>query len=320
MTETPNKKHPAHAPKKSGNASGLNRLLKSYVRLMDGYGLADTIPATKVVNASWNTADDHAVRTALRNANSAENPASTKPSEALLKLIMQAHEESFANPTTANHNATLADAYGRMLTGIAADAEMQIATLLPAHQRQLRSLHPLLRAPAAEALTELAHQGLRIQVTETLRDPGTQNELVRKQYSYAPNGYSMHGHGLALDLVPLDAKGKPIWNVKHPSWQTIMEVMQKHGFYSMGAEKNWDQPHFELPLKAKEVLHYRQTDDGWRMIPPDRIPSAMLEQYGEHLRQYKTAESIIHNTSITTPTMLPDKTAVARPLKPTLSL
>jgi hypothetical protein len=318
VISTPTDKEPktsSPAAKPAGGQAGLRHLLKSYVRLMNGYGLSDTIPSTSVVNRHWTEKDIAATVRAFENAG---YPAADvkKPSEALLASILEAHDFGFnAKPNHSPQAEQLGTAYSFMLSEISKASQPAVERLPKPMQKHLEQLHPLMRAPVANALHELSekHQ-IRLRLTEGYRSPEAQNDLVRRQVSYAPSGYSLHGHGLALDVVPIDARGNPIWNTKHPHWKTVIETMRSHGLYSLGAEKNWDYPHFELPLNSKEVLRYPELDNGWRMIPPEKIPQGMRNHYSPMVAAYEQMQLLSHRVSelYTTP-MAVDKTYVARP-------
>lgn len=297
--------------------AGLVYALKSYVRVMNGFGLSDTIPAPQVVKRGWSKTDEAATTQAFDNAGVARADAS-KPTEALLASIMQAHQFGFtAKPAQTHTQTQIASHYRQFLQRVEDDAEPAIAQQPKRMQTHLRQLHPLMRAPLAAALTELRDtHHIRLHISESYRPPEMQDALVRKQYSYAPNGYSMHGHHLALDVVPQDAQGKPIWNTQHPQWKTIMKVMQAHGLYSLGADRNWDYPHFEFPLKTKEALGYQKTPEGWAMIPPARIPEIMQQHYAGHLAEYQRAEKLILEVNpLQTPSLPSDATRIATPPK-----
>lgn len=84
--------------------------------------------------------------------------------------------------------------------------------------REIKDLHPVLQEKARLLIDLCAKAGIRIIITATLRDHEYQNMLYAKgrtapgkKVTNARGGDSMHNYGLAFDVVPLDAKGNPIW-------------------------------------------------------------------------------------------------------------
>jgi hypothetical protein len=63
----------------------------------------------------------------------------------------------------------------------------------------------------------------------------------------APPGHSWHEFGLAVDVAPFDAAGKPDWNLSHPVWKKIIAAGESLGLYS-GDEfcSRKDDPHFQM--------------------------------------------------------------------------
>ncbi|MFH1131682.1 MAG: M15 family metallopeptidase [Pseudomonadota bacterium] len=87
----------------------------------------------------------------------------------------------------------------------------------------------------------------------------------------APPGYSYHEYDLAYDLVTL-RRGVPAWienldldNDGIPDYREIAELGESVGMYSMGLQKGWDWPHFQMSfgLSIKDLLAGKKiTPDG----------------------------------------------------------
>lgn len=61
--------------------------------------------------------------------------------------------------------------------------------------------------------------------------------------------WSRHAWGLALDLNPAQNGLKTPWakaQFSKPDYKPMIEIFYKHGFFSLGKEKNYDAMHFEI--------------------------------------------------------------------------
>jgi hypothetical protein len=140
-------------------------------------------------------------------------------------------------------------------------------------------LHPEMRFPAMMALQDIERAGIDIHLAEAWRDPSRQDALIKTGHSKASAGYSFHGPmgasrgALAMDIAPTSVLNRQDWNPTHPDWGRIQDIMQTHGFYSLGASKGWDQPHFQLPARSSDMVRWPVDSDGNKMIPDHILPS-----------------------------------------------
>ncbi len=144
--------------------------------------------------------------------------------------------------------------------------------------RSLIDLHPDV-IPAAQAfIYELVKRGIPHVVTCTLRtldeqvayyaqggEPLEYVNKLRAKANMPPIGAaestytvtqcdgmkhkSAHQSGRALDVVPADANGRPVWPPPYdPRWKAIAEVGKAAGFQWGGDWTDFiDSPHFQMP-------------------------------------------------------------------------
>jgi peptidoglycan L-alanyl-D-glutamate endopeptidase CwlK len=134
--------------------------------------------------------------------------------------------------------------------------------------------------PYAQAFVAAMNaQGIPFCITSTIRTTAEQKALyaqgrkslaevnaLRVMAGYAPlatqaeNGIvtqcdglttlSNHQGGMAMDIVPLDAAGKAIWDGKNPAWQKCAACGEAVGLEWGGRWKDFPEyPHFQLRKK-----------------------------------------------------------------------
>lgn len=145
--------------------------------------------------------------------------------------------------------------------------------------RRIDDLVPRALFKAAAALAVLKRAGEPVVVTSTLRTADEQAALYAqgrkpldevnrlratakmRPLPEAENKYTVthcdgivkksnHQSGRALDVVPANAKGDPIWpGADDPRWGWIAEAFKEQGFVWGGdwTRPHTDRPHYELP-------------------------------------------------------------------------
>lgn len=123
---------------------------------------------------------------------------------------------------------------------------------------RLSDLAPELR-PLAEALVrELRVRGIPHSVQCTLRSLEDQQKAFADGFSKCDGivRKSMHQLGLAIDIVPVSAAGRPTWNYRKyaTEYRRIGEVARSLGLIcgqdwepiDKGTGLGWDPPHYEM--------------------------------------------------------------------------
>lgn len=122
---------------------------------------------------------------------------------------------------------------------------------------QIHTLHPKLRNIALQAYNEAVKAtpaGVHPVITQGYRTFAESEKLYAQGRTVpgeivtnAQAGSSYHNYGLAIDFA-LMIDGKTIWNEKHPSWATVVNIFKKHGFTWGGdfAGSFKDYPHLEM--------------------------------------------------------------------------
>lgn len=138
----------------------------------------------------------------------------------------------------------------------------------PISEERLATVHPKLAALIHTLDTQMSEP---LGVTQGRRDDAEQEALyaqgrgtlelvnhLRELVGWAPitaeenaetvtdakPGYSWHGPGLAVDVVPLDSSQDPDWDSNHPVWKELVEKGEALGLTS---GISWhDEPHFQL--------------------------------------------------------------------------
>lgn len=115
----------------------------------------------------------------------------------------------------------------------------------------IERLHPVVRAKAEQLVSLARGQGIRVKLTEGYRPPERQASLLATGATDAKPGWSFHQHGLAFDLVPLDAQGRAWWEPGGNVWETIGRIGESLGltwggrFRPTAKLPQGDRPHFE---------------------------------------------------------------------------
>ncbi len=156
--------------------------------------------------------------------------------------------------------------------------------LSPLTQQRLTEVHPALAARARAMAEALAHSGFRIQITQGLRTWEEQDALYARGRTASPIGHayiitnarggqSYHNFGLAVDIVVLDANGKPNWDTDHPGWAAAAVAGK-----SLDLEWGGDWTGF------KDIPHYQYTNN----LPLERCrafyTSGGLSEVWRHIR------------------------------------
>lgn len=119
--------------------------------------------------------------------------------------------------------------------------------------RSLDGLAPGMRARLAQFVTRCRDAGHPVRVIETLRTRERQAWLYAqgrtrpgsRVTNAASAGTSMHGHGLAADVLPI-ATG---WNTPERVWEEIARLAEACGLVSGRRFKSiTDSPHVQFPL------------------------------------------------------------------------
>lgn len=124
---------------------------------------------------------------------------------------------------------------------------------------RLQLVCPALSDKIYQLAAMLEDEGIVFRVTQGLRSWNDQDKLYQQGRTTpgpivtdAPAGYSWHEFGLAVDVSPFDAAGKPEWNetdpVWGPIWRRLISVGESLGMYSGNEFVHCpkDDPHFQL--------------------------------------------------------------------------
>lgn len=119
--------------------------------------------------------------------------------------------------------------------------------------RRLDDLEPTTEAMALQLVAQAEAAGISILVVHTYRSPEEQAFLYAKGrdlpgpiVTYAKPGYTWHNYKRALDVVPIDQKGRPMWNAPPATWLALGKIGETIGFVWGGRFKKFkDRGHFE---------------------------------------------------------------------------
>jgi len=124
----------------------------------------------------------------------------------------------------------------------------------PSSEKRLQKLHPALILKLRSVVSDLAAQGITVEIVQGLRTFEEQDALYAQGrtrpgaiVTQARGGESNHNYGLAADLCPF-VDGKLAWNAPFQVWAAIGDASARHGLEWGGTWKKFlDKPHVELP-------------------------------------------------------------------------
>lgn len=127
-----------------------------------------------------------------------------------------------------------------------------VSPLSAASEERLSHVDPQVAVRVRAMAADLKAQGINVVVASGYRSIAEQNALYAQGrtkgggiVTNAPGGYSFHNYGLAVDVVPLDSKGQPNWNLGKAIWDKIGAAGKKQGL-EWGDRGYTDLPHFQL--------------------------------------------------------------------------
>lgn len=151
-----------------------------------------------------------------------------------------------------------------------------VSPLSAAAEARLAKVNPQLAARIRNMAAALKAQGINVTVVSGLRTFAEQNALYAQGrtkpggiVTNARGGQSLHNYGLAVDVVPLDAKGNPNWNASAATWAKIGAAGKKQGMEWGGDWKSFvDKPHFQMTAgKSVSTLLREYNQNGGNLKP-----------------------------------------------------
>ena len=316
----PDDKHPTrHAKNKSAprkpayDPTGNTRLIETYVRALKGYTGADsTLKASELANNRWEPRDSAAAEYLMQQTGH-DDIATSRPSNGLLNALKSISRQQL-HGIKLDSGTEEVQAYEELLQNAAKEAEKLKEAFSAKRWHDIEQLHPLQRLPAIQALQELERLGIPFRITQSYRDPKDQDGLVRQGDSYAPEGYSLHGIGMALDIVPPTKHGAPNWNATPAQWKGLQDVVTQYGFDVIG---NWDLPHYQTPIGTQKAVHLPEVPSGWKMLSVGDLSPCALEANAGPISAYQSRAIVSAAAEQAdwpkAPPMLPDHTRVVKP-------
>ena len=134
--------------------------------------------------------------------------------------------------------------------------------------REIKTLHPLIRGLVYKGVMQLLEQGIFCRVYEGYRSEYKQNKLFNSGKSKVRGGGSFHQYGLAFDCVKIENKVAR-WN----DYKEISKVFRLLGF-DWGYEMwGWDKPHFQMTFNyfARELKDLPVDDEGFVILETERF-------------------------------------------------
>lgn len=158
------------------------------------------------------------------------------------------------------------------------DQRMDTGLLLYQTYRSLAHQSRLYRQSRTTAQIEgkvesLTDRGFGL-LADTLEEVGPQWGKLGAHVTWAGPGESWHNYRRAVDCVPLDEDGQPLWEQDHILWPVYGDLCAEVGLHWGGSwERFSDLPHAQLhepanPLKVHTPDHIHQiADQLWRTPP-----------------------------------------------------
>jgi peptidoglycan L-alanyl-D-glutamate endopeptidase CwlK len=151
-------------------------------------------------------------------------------------------------------------------------------------EQRLEKVHPALSARVCAMMERLAQSKVSILITQGLRTWEEQDALFAKGRTTPPIGHehivtnakggqSYHNFGLAVDIVLLDALGKPNWDTEHAGWREAARVGK-----SLGLEWGGDWSAFP------DIPHYQYTNHLPLALCRELFAGGGLERVWEEVR------------------------------------
>ncbi len=138
-----------------------------------------------------------------------------------------------------------------------------------ASERELARLNPVMAERIRATAADLRAQGINVMVAPKggMRTFAEQDQLYAQGRTAPGNrvtnvrgGGSYHNYGLAVDLVPTTANGRPTWNASNETWNKIGAAGERQGLEWGGRWSSFpDRPHFQMTGGTRSASDLRST-------------------------------------------------------------
>ena len=146
--------------------------------------------------------------------------------------------------------------------------------------RNIEDCHPVLRKLALKLVDECEIRGLKIKITDCVRDGIEQADCVRRGTSGLSYPYSHHNWGTAFDFCRNDGRGA--YNNFDGFFDRVGLIGERLGLEWGGKWKNpIDKPHFQLPDWGTSTYILRKTYGS---------PSEFRKTWGDEMTQISQEE------------------------------